>query len=200
VEGWTAQFISSPVGWPFRRSFERQVAGVVCGAPYSKASVIVDAVDALTRLVVESLKEDIYGQVSGDVVGIIRSYLATLKAVQGYVKSATPHWSDVTFSEAKRAQVKDVNEVVEALSDGLAAVLGAFGEYLPSMGLASGETREVKALVAEAAARKAEATEKKETKKVEAVPRTNGAVNGATAPRVEEKPRRRERREMEQVR
>jgi nucleoporin NDC1 len=175
AKGLWAQLITSPIGWPFRHSFERQVEGVVCGTPYSKAGAIVDAIDSLTKLVVESLKEDIYGKVSGDVVEIIRTYLTTLKAVQKYVKDAKPHWSDITFTETKRSQIKDVNEVIEALGDGLAGMLGAFGEYLTSLGLSSAEIKEVKAVVAEAMARKAQSTEG-------------------------EGPRRKDRREMEQVR
>jgi len=182
AEGLFDALVKSPVGWPFRQSFERMVTGVVCGTPYSQVSVIVDAIDALTRLIVESLKEDVYGQVSGDVVAIVRTYLSTLKAIQTFVKDTKPHWTDVSFSEKKRIEVGEVNAVVDALRDGLGAVLGAFGEYLPAMGLSSAEIRAIKGSVAEGQSQK----------KIESAPGKEKAVeNGRTKER---------RREMEQVR
>lgn len=149
AEGLLDVVIKSPAGWPLRQSFATQLTGIVCGTPYSRTGVIVDATDALTRLVVESLKEDVYGQVSKDVVAILRTYVITLKTIQGFVQTLKPHWTDVEFVEASRTQVKEVNAVVDALRDGLSAILGAFGEYLSSMGLSSSEVREIKALVAE---------------------------------------------------
>ncbi|KIW05262.1 uncharacterized protein PV09_03794 [Verruconis gallopava] len=149
VENMWDAVLKSPIGWPFRQSFERKIAGVVCGVPHSQAGVIVDAIDALTRLTVESLKEDVYGQVANDVAGIIRTYMRTLNAIHEFVHTTPPHWSDVTFTAKQRDQVKDVNDVIDALTDGLSAILGAFGEYLPSMGLEGSEIKEIKALVAE---------------------------------------------------
>jgi nucleoporin NDC1 len=161
VEGLWDSIIRSYAGWPFRQSFDRKVMGVICGTPYSQAGVIVDAVDSLTRLVVESLKEDLYGQVSGDVVSIIRVYVSTLKAVQEFLQTVKPHWTDIEFTEKKRTQVKEVNDVVDALRDGLSAILGTFGEYLLSIGLAAGEIKEIKGLVAEGQ-KKVEAAKSKE--------------------------------------
>jgi nucleoporin NDC1 len=149
AEGLLDAVVRSFAGWPFRHSFDRKVTGIICGTPYSQAGIIADATDSLTRLVVESLKEDVYGQVSGDVVSIIRVYMSTLKAIQGFLQTMKPHWTDVEFSEARRSQAKEVNDVVGALRDGLGAMLGAFGEYLPTMGLSGSEVREIKTLVAE---------------------------------------------------
>lgn len=193
VEGLWDTVIKSPVGWPFRQSFERKVTGMICGSPYSRVGVIVDAIDALARLVVQSVQEDQYGQVAKDVPTILRTYLHTLKAVQQYVREAVPHWSDVSFTEAQRSNVKEVNDVVDALSDGLAGMLGAFTEYTAGMDMGIAELKEIKGVIAEAA-----------TKKVKAIEGANGLsqkTNG-TAPvaRRQDRPKRTQRPEMEQAR
>jgi len=186
VEGLWGTLIKSAFGWPFRRSFERHVVGVVCGTPNSKAGVIVDAIDSLAKLIVESLKEDTYGQVNPSVLDILRTYLSTLKSVQTYVQEVTPHWSDVTFANEKRKSVEEVNEVAKALRDGLAGILGAYGEYLAGLGMGDGEIREIKSVVAEG-----------ERRKTPAAPAAS-IRNEPTAQR-QERPRRRAAPEMEEV-
>jgi hypothetical protein len=86
--------------------------------------------------------------------------------------------------------VKEVNDVMDALNDGLAAMLGAFTEYTAGMELGVAELKEIKGVIADAA-----------TKKAKAIESSNGSsqkTNGAAARR-QERPRRTERREMEQV-
>jgi nucleoporin NDC1 len=149
AEGLLGAVLKSPIGWPFRQDFDRKATGVICGTPYSQAGVIVDAIDSLTRLLVQSVKEDDYGQASGHVVSIIRVYMSTLKAIQGFLQTLEPHWTDVEFVEEKRAEVKEVNDVVDSLKDGLSAVFGAFVEFFPNMGVSEREIKEIKGLFTE---------------------------------------------------
>jgi nucleoporin NDC1 len=148
AEGWFVQLVKSPVGWPFRQPFARRAMSVICGTPYSRAGVIIDAVDALTRLAVESLREDTYGKVSKDVAAIVRVFADTITAIEAFVAGLEPHWTDVEFSSRKRGSVKEINEILDTLRDGLGAILGAYGEYLGGLGMGDKELKAIKVLVA----------------------------------------------------
>jgi nucleoporin NDC1 len=137
-----------PVAAPFRQTFSRRVQGVVCGSPSSRASIIVDAVTALSSLAVHSLKEDQPGQVQKSVGLLARTIATTICNIQDFIKSTPPHWTDVYFSPKDRTAPEDVSEILDALKSALEEILKAFGEYFGSMGVSSDEAKLWKNLVA----------------------------------------------------
>jgi nucleoporin NDC1 len=154
ANGLLVQVVHSPVGYIFRQSFSRRASSVIFGgaivegSEYSTASVTVSAIDALTQLLVQSLKEDKYAQVSKSVPTIIRAYAEAIHATELFLKDMVPHWSDVKFQKPKRGKVEDVNVLLEALREGLEDIFGAFGEYLEGMGMGAQEIVGFKGLCA----------------------------------------------------
>ncbi|KAF2491093.1 hypothetical protein BU16DRAFT_517152 [Lophium mytilinum] len=143
-------FIHSPAGIPFRRSFLRTVTVVVAGTPFSHAGPIADAATALAGLVACSLKEDTYGRVQKDVPDIIRAFVAAIKKIDAFVTSLNVHWTDKELVMGKinyeEKDTPEVKEVVEALRDGLEKILLAWVEFLDTCGLTRAEVREAKLL------------------------------------------------------
>ncbi len=128
------RFLRTPVGYPFRQTFRRRVCTVVLGSPYSELKVIVDSANALGSLARASLKEDSYGKVAKDVPLMIRVFVSTISAIEGFVSGLPVHWTDVEFSEADR-MVEEVDLIVDALKTGLKSMVGAFEQYAVELGL-----------------------------------------------------------------
>jgi nucleoporin NDC1 len=148
--------LATQVAAPLRKPWARRVAGVVCGAPRARGAVIAAAAGALAGLVVRSLKEDGAGRVQRDIPNIARTLAATLTAVEAFLATCPPHWSDVTFrgTAAERAGPEEVRAVVAALRGGLAEIVGAFGEYFDAMDVKADEARAWKKMVASKPAEK----------------------------------------------
>ena len=142
--------LAARVAAPLRQPWGRRVAGVVCGAPRARAAAIVAAASALAGLVVRSLKEDGAGRVQRDIPQIARTLAATLAAVETFLATCPPHWTDVTFrgTAAERAGPEEVRAVVVALREGLAEIVGAFGEYFDAMDVKAEEAKAWKKMVA----------------------------------------------------
>jgi nucleoporin NDC1 len=149
VNSVAAPLVSSPFIGPFlRQTFRRRVRLVVTGSPYSRTSTILDAVKALTTLVVCSLKEDTVGQVARDVPAIIRSLMSTITQIENFVTALPPHWTDLSFKENCR-KVPEVVDVMDVLKENLDKILVAHGEYLETEGLTRKEIREAKSIVSQ---------------------------------------------------
>ena len=140
--------IRSWAGWPFRQTFARDANATIHGAPIGRESSIRHAAAGLSQLVVHSLKEDTYGQVQKDVPEVIKVYVKNIKAVEKFLTSAQPHWTDVTFKAADR-NVPEVQETLRVLKVGLEGVLGAFAEYMQDVGLTMGEVAEARRLASQ---------------------------------------------------
>jgi nucleoporin NDC1 len=141
ASGLLVQIVHSPVGYPFRQPFNRRVSAVVFGGgEYSNTSVIINAVDALTALLLASLKEDKYGEVSKSVPTVIRAFASTISAVEVFLSGTDRHWSDI---DAKKWAV-DVEVLLQALRQGLEGIFGGFGEYLEGLGMGADEVRSCK--------------------------------------------------------
>jgi nucleoporin NDC1 len=149
-----AAVLAAKVAAPLRQPWGRRVAGVVCGAPRAKPAVIVAAAGALAGLVVRSLKEDGAGRVQRDIPQIARALAATLAAVEAFLATCPPHWTDVTFrgTAAERAGPAEVRAVAAALREALADIVGAFGEYFDAMDVKPEEARAWKKMAAKPAA------------------------------------------------
>jgi len=134
---YVSQFLQSPVGWPFRQEFRRRIAAVVLGKPYGDVGIIVDAVDALARFSVCSLKEDIYGNVQKDIPEIIKLLTKSITGLEAMRSSFGVHWTDV---EGKK-ESPETDVVMAALRRGLGDVLAAFGDYFDDMKMKRADVR-----------------------------------------------------------
>jgi nucleoporin NDC1 len=144
------KLVSSYLGWPFRHSLQRTANLIVLGAPYSRISLICNAVTALTNLTTFSLKQDELGRFHQGVPQIIRVFTLAIKKIDEYMANIEIHWSDydtLKKPEAERRSVPQVNEVRESLRDGLEKILGSFNEYLSALGLSKLEIMDAKKAV-----------------------------------------------------
>lgn len=130
-------FLQSPVGWPFRQTFRRRIAAVVLGKPYGDVGIIVDAIEAVSRFSVCSLKEDIYGNVQKDVPGIIKMLTSSIAGLEAMRNSFGVHWTDV---EGK-TESPEVDMVMAALRQGLQNIVDAFGAYFDDMKMNRADVR-----------------------------------------------------------
>jgi nucleoporin NDC1 len=141
------KLVSSPLGWPFRHSLERTASIIVLGAPYSRISLICNAITALTNLTTFSLKQDELGHFHHGVPSIIRIFTTAINKIDDYMAAVQVHWSDyesLKKPEAERKNVPQVNEVRECLREGLERILGTFNEFLGGMGLTKLEILDAK--------------------------------------------------------
>jgi nucleoporin NDC1 len=144
------KLVASPLGRPFQRSLQRTTKVIVLGAPYSRISLICNAVTALTNLTTFSLKQDELGRFHQGVPQIINIFTVAIKKIDEYMAGVEIHWSDygtLKKPEAERRNVPQVNEVRECLREGLEKILGSFNEYLGALGLSKLEILEAKKAV-----------------------------------------------------
>ena len=147
TSGYMARFLRSPAGSPFRQTFPRLATSVVCGSPYSRSSIIIDAISAISKLAAQSITEDQPGQVQKDIPALTRALADALSDVEGFLTSTAPHWTDVEFHETQRRSAVEVEAVVNALRSGIEDILRAFGEYFGSMGVSAQEVKRWRTLV-----------------------------------------------------
>lgn len=144
ASGLLTEALKSHLGAPFRQTFARRVRAVIFGTPHSNRVNIIHAIKALTRLCVYSLREDEYGQVQKDIGRIVRVLTASIKAVDSFVNSLQPHWTDVWFDERRDRNVPEIMELLDVLRVSLEEILLAFGEYVGALGLSKLEVREAR--------------------------------------------------------
>jgi len=140
------EFLRSPIGEPFRRTFARKIKGVLFGPTASKQT-ICDASRALSSLCAHSIKEDDYGSVARSIPEIVRTYTSAINSLTSFVAAEQADWTDVEFDAKTGRRVADVDEVLDRLREGLEGVLLAFGEYADSIGLTKKEVREAREAV-----------------------------------------------------
>lgn len=144
------KLVQSPLGGIFRQSFQRATSLVVLGAPYSRFSLICNAVTAVTNLAVFSLSQDSLGRFHEGVPEIVRIFTTAITKLDAYMAAAPIHPSDqetLMKPEAEQRKVPEVEEVRECLREGLEKILGSFNEYLSSMGLSRLEILDAKKVV-----------------------------------------------------
>jgi nucleoporin NDC1 len=150
------RFLQSPLGGPFRQEYRRRMAVVLLGSPYGDVGMIVDAIDAITRLAVCSLKEDSYGNVQRDLPNIIRTFTATVVRLEGFKKNLGVHWTDI---EGKQ-ESPELDTVLAVLKGGLHELLAAFGDYFDDLGLSQKDMREAREAATPVAIKSVEMKEK----------------------------------------
>ncbi|KAJ5907832.1 hypothetical protein N7495_000514 [Penicillium taxi] len=143
-----AKVLRSPVGQFVQQKYAQHASSVILGSPDSSLSAIVDAVDALTRLLIASLAEDQYGKVQADVPSVVRLFTHTIVTIDAFVHQGglAVHWTDVDFpskpeEQAKARQIPDVELVLDTLKSGLMDLLKAFKPYLRDIGLEGKDLR-----------------------------------------------------------
>ena len=134
----STKILSSPFGYVFSHSLPRRAKLVVLGAPYSRTSLMCNAITALTNLAVISIAEDSIGRFHENVPDIIRTFTTAINKIDAYMTSLQVHWSDkdtLAKPESERKKVPEVDQVRECLQRGLQNVLGSFEQYLSGMGM-----------------------------------------------------------------
>ncbi len=137
------QYLRTPVGAPFRRTFKHRLSAVILGSPNSQLQVIIYAIDSITCLAVASLKEDQFGTANKDIPIIIRTFISSITYIERINQNMPAHWTDTEFEEAdgKGREVEEVELVKAHLKDGLSQLILAFGDYAEDMGLSKSELR-----------------------------------------------------------
>ncbi|KAF2025464.1 hypothetical protein EK21DRAFT_76374 [Setomelanomma holmii] len=141
------KLLSSWFGYPFRHSLQRTASVVILGAPYSRISLMCNAVTASTNLATFSLKQDELGRFHEGVPQMIRIFTTAIQKLDEYMAEVEIHWSDYDTRRkpaADRRKVPQVEEVRECIRDGLEKILGSFNEYLGGMGLSKLDILEAK--------------------------------------------------------
>jgi nucleoporin NDC1 len=129
--------LQSPFGWPFRQTFRRRINAIVLGSPHGYEGLIMDAVNAMARLAVFSLKEDQYGNVQRDIARIIRTFTSTITALEDFKGRLDIHWTDVKH----KRECPEVDTVLAALKSCLRDILDAFSIYAEELHLTQRELR-----------------------------------------------------------
>jgi hypothetical protein len=123
------RFISSPAGYPFHRTVERQGRMVLPNSVLLESSV-----SAITCLVINSLREDEYGVVQKSIKDIMKSLYDLELALNEYIKSPQRHWSDP--QEPSGAALAPIRLVKDLVTDAIDRISADFAAYLPTLHLA----------------------------------------------------------------
>ncbi|KAE8353914.1 nucleoporin protein Ndc1-Nup [Aspergillus coremiiformis] len=150
-----AQILRSPVGRLFRQTYDRRLSGIVLGAPHANLCPIVDAIEALTRLLIASLQEDQYGKVQADVPDVVRLFTNTIMTLEPFINGGlAAHWTDVNFppsnnpkAQAEARRVPDVDLVLDTLKSSLKELLSTFNLYFKDIGVVGKDLRLAKEAV-----------------------------------------------------
>ena len=130
-------FLKTGLGRPFRQEYRRRIAAIVLGSPYGDVGIIVDAIGALTRLAVNSLAEDKYGNVQRDVKLIIQTLTTTVMKLEQFKNTLGFHWTDVE----KKRDSPEVDMILTVLRDGLNELIQNFGDYSEDLRLSQNDMR-----------------------------------------------------------
>lgn len=143
----STKILASPFGFVFSHSLPREAKLVVLGAPYSRISLICNAITALTNLAVFSISEDAIGRFHESVPSIIRAFTLAITKLDAYMGSLQVHWSDrdtLAKPEAERKRIPEIEQVRDCLQKGLQNVLSSFDKYLSGMGMSMLEISDAK--------------------------------------------------------
>jgi hypothetical protein len=111
----------------------------VLGSPTGNAAIIVDVVDAITKMLVASLSEDTYGKATPNVPETVRVFTRTLNSIENLIENS---------QKESAGQIDEVDIIVERLRAGLKELLAAFQLYLIDVGLGITELNQAKKAVA----------------------------------------------------
>ena len=134
------EFLRSALGSPFRQTLDRRARAIVLGSPSGDVGMVIDAIDAISRLATASISEDVYGKVQNDVPCIIRTFTGAIRNLETLQQFLTPHWTDVDADKRDReSDLHDVHVILRKFRVALGAVLGAFGGYAEELRISEKE-------------------------------------------------------------
>lgn len=140
LKTWSLAILETRLGWPFRQEYRRKMAAIVLGTPFGDVGIIVDAIDALTRLAVCSLAEDKYGNVQKDVKNIIQTFTRAITTLEEFKTKLGVHWTDVE----RKQESPEVDTILTALKGGLDELVKSFGNYSSDLRLSQSEMRQAR--------------------------------------------------------
>jgi len=140
-EKWS-RFQGSPIGWILssigrilRTSKQQNIRAVVLGTDHASTALIVDSIECLTRMLVASLSDDVYGKAISGVPDTVRTFANAITSIEDFVQKN---------GAGLNGNLEEVEIVVERLKAGLAELLSAFQLYLSDVGLGIAELREAR--------------------------------------------------------
>lgn len=156
LDQWSATLKQSPIGWFFTQTNTAKINATVLGSPYGNAAIIVDVIEALTKMQVASLTEDPYGQTTPTVPDTVRTFTKTLNLIEGFV---------LRNKAGVSAEIDEVEIIIERLRASLKELLSAFQVYLIDQGLGIAELNQAKKAI-RAPSERNEISEKPEPKMI----------------------------------
>ncbi|KAH9876061.1 hypothetical protein J1614_003940 [Plenodomus biglobosus] len=147
THGW---LVSSPIGKIFHQSLPRTMSMVVLGAPYSRISMLCNAITALTNLATYSISQDALGRYQKCIPEIVRVFTQALGLLDSYVEGVQVDGSDkasLSKNGEEQRKVESVEQVRDCLRKGLRGVLESFEGYLSGLGMSGLEIGEAKKAV-----------------------------------------------------
>lgn len=132
---WTTYFQSSFWMWLFKTTPDRKVNTLVLGHPVGNAAIVVDAIESVTKMLIASLAEDVYGKAVSGVPETVRTFTKTINTIEQLVRESK-HSVDGSITE--------VLIILGRLKAGLAELLAAFQLYLADVGLGISELNAAK--------------------------------------------------------
>jgi nucleoporin NDC1 len=135
IDSWTTELRRSRLGWFFTSTNAAKINATVLGSPYGNAPVLVDVIEALTKMQVASLTEDTYGKATPTVPDTVRTFTKTLNLVEDYVSQN---------KQGVAEGIEEVEIIIERLRASLKELLSAFQVYLIDQGLGIAELNQAK--------------------------------------------------------
>ena len=129
--------IETRIGWLLQRDFSRRLMAAVFGPESCEISLYINTVLVLARLAANSLAEDQYGTVHGDVASLIRSFSILIGKLEKFSVTFPSHWMDGT----SKRKCKEVEGLIIALQMGLEELLDGFGDYTHELKLSQSDVR-----------------------------------------------------------
>ena len=130
----TKETNQSPLAWFFTSSNAAKINATVLGSPYGNAAILVDAIEAVTRMMVASLQEDLYGNTIKGVPSAVKQFTTSITLIETFIKSHPPGKGDIS----------EVEIILGRLKAGLRELLAAFQTFLTDKALGIGELNAAK--------------------------------------------------------
>ena len=130
---------ASPIGNMFRTTRQQVINALVLGDGQGNAAVLVDAAESVTRMLVASLSEDVYGKAVAGVPEAVRVFAQAITDVEKYVDKN---------AQGLAGGIDEVNIVIQRLKAGVTELLSAFQMYLADVGLSIHELNLAKSAAA----------------------------------------------------
>jgi nucleoporin NDC1 len=135
LQGNPIGWVLSSIGRSLRTSKQQYINAVVLGTDHASTALIIDSIESLTRMLVASLSDDVYGKAISGVPDTVRTFANAITSIEDFVQKN---------GAGLDGNLEEVEIVVERLKTGLAELLSAFQLYLSDVGLGIAELREAR--------------------------------------------------------